>query len=373
VQPAATAESIADAQRVLPVRLVQLHVVIMILVEVLFRVANFGGLFQVLSALSQLRFATLFALGYVVLVQRRGAPWFALLCGFEVLQSLGGFFAGFRLPIYVAFLATATSTGRFDVRRVLAVVGLGAMALYLGIIWQSIKGEYRDVANAGSGEQAVVIDRGEQMSTLLELWQSANEDILIRGSDNLARRLAYVDFLAFTVQFVPDTRPHEEGRVWGGALRHVLIPRLVWPDKPELYADTEFTRDFTGLSLYSANRDTSISIGWVGDAWIDFGLPGVIGISFLLGVLGGLLYRSLCHLNRGLRPLRYGAAVAVLLTMAEFGLSSPKVLGGLLSVYLVGIAGTYYLIEPISVWLTLGRWRPAPPPGQEGSSAESLR
>lgn len=333
-------------------RLIQLHVAAIIVVEILYRIASFGGLIQAVTALAQMRFATLFAVGYVALVRGRGIGWFAVLCGLEVAQSLGGFFAGFRLPLYVAFLAAATRTRAFDARRVAAACLLAVLALYLAVVWQAIKGEYRSFASEGSGAQVVLVDRGEQVDALLDLWKDTNSDLFERGVDSLARRLAYADFLAFTIQFVPGTRPHEEGAVWGAALKHVLIPRLVWPEKPELYPDTEFTRDFTGLSLYSASRDTSISIGYVGDAYIDFGVPGMFAILFVFGAGLGLMYRAIVTIRRGLVVLRYGIAVTFVLSFADFGLSSAKALGGLLSVFVVAMMVCAFALAPTSRWLT---------------------
>lgn len=339
-----------DARSIDPLRLVKLHIGLLVGVEGLGWLIRSGGLHQAVEALGQLRFATLFALGYVALVQRRGIGLFAAVCAFEVLNGLGGFFAAFRVPIYIAFIAVATSTGRLDARRILSVALLGAGALYLGIVWQSIKGDYRDIANEGTGAQVVSLDRGEQIATLLKLWDDVNHDIISRGAEGLARRLSYVDFLAYSMQFVPDARPHQQGAVWGAAIRHVAVPRLVWPDKPELYPDTEFTRDFTGLPLLSARRDTSISIGWVGDAWIDFGWAGVVVFPLLLGLGFGGAYRALLRLPRISAPLRHGVAVASLVGVAEFGMPSTKLLGATVSTFLVGYVAARVALPAVSVW-----------------------
>lgn len=342
---------IRDAMELRPWRLLQLHVGLLIGVEVLGWLIRSGGLHQAVEAMAQLRFATLFALGYVALVQRRGIGLFAVVCGLEILNGIGGFFAAFRVPVYIAFLAVATYTGRFDPWRAVAVTLLGLGALYLGIVWQSIKGEYRDIANEGTGAQVVSLDRGEQIATLVDLWDDVNQDIISRGSESLARRLAYVDFLAFAMQYVPDSRPHQQGAVWGAAVGHVLVPRLVWPGKPELYPDTDFTRDFTGLPLLSARRDTSISIGWVGDAWIDFGWAGVAVIPLLLGLGIGVAYRSLVNMPRVPAPLRYGVAVAALVGLAEFGMPSTKLLGSALAVYAVGLVAARIALPAVTPWL----------------------
>jgi hypothetical protein len=342
----------AEASGVRLVQLVQLHLFVLLAVEVLLGLGNLGGLYQVVASLAQLRFATLFVIGFVAITQRKGIAWFALLAGFEIVHSLGGFFAGFRMPVYVAFLAVATTLRRITPARFALSLALAAGALYLGVVWQAIKGEYRDVANQGTGAQVVVLDRTQQFETLVDLWGDANGDLGSRGIEGLAQRLAYVDLLAYAIQFVPNTRPFSGGEVWGGALLHILIPRLFWPEKPDLQSDTEFTRDFTGLALLSARNDTSISIGYVGDAYIDFGQPGMYALLFVLGLCFGALYRALLRLDRGLVLMRFGIAVAIFLVLANFEITAAKLLGGLLTPWLVGYFGSRLFLDEISRWIT---------------------
>lgn len=350
VDSALYSEAREEATKIRISRLIQLSLGLLVVVEGLLSIGVGGGLYQIVAGVSQLRFAALFVLGFVTITQRRGVPWFALIVAFEVANSLGGFFAGFRTPIFVAFLAAATTLRQVTPPRLLATVLLAAGALYLGIVWQAIKVDYRDIASQGTGEQIVELDRSEQFEALSSLWADTNQDIASRGLDGLARRMAYVDFLAYTIQFVPGTRPHANGEVWFGALRHILVPRIVWPDKPELQPDTEFTREYTGLSLLST-RTTSISIGFVGDAYIDFGEPGMYGLLFVLGLALGRLYRLLLRLRRGFVVVRFGLVVATFLSLANFETSAAKLLGGLLSPWLIAFVGSWLFLHEICRWL----------------------
>lgn len=333
------------------VRLVQMHVFMMLAVEALAAIGGYGGMRQIIGSLAQLRFATLFALGYVTLTQRRGIGWFAAFAALEIVNSLGGFFAGFRMPVYVALLAVAATMRRITPLRLASVIVLACGALYLAVVWQTIKGDYRDIANQGTGEQVVQLDRGEQFEALADLWSDANGDLAARGVEGLAQRLAYVDLLAYSIQFVPNTRPHTGGDIWLGALAHIAVPRLLWPEKPELESDTEVTRAYTGLGLLSARNDTSISIGYVGDAYIDFGEPAMYAVLFSLGIVFGLLYRALLVLKNGLVVIRYGLLVAIFLVLASFEITAVKLLGGLLMPWIVGCAGSRLFLAELTRWL----------------------
>jgi hypothetical protein len=347
-----SATALADEASPLDViKVVQLHLGLVVALELAWRLASIPGLFQALTAFAQLRYATLFVLGMVCVLQRRGHGWFAALVAAEIIVSMGGFFAGFRLPLFVAFLVYATRIGTGARGRWFLLAGLGGLILYAGVVWSAIKGDYRDIASGGTGEQAVVIDRGDQFQTLISMWSGANDELLERGAESLARRLAYVDFLAYTLQYVPNTRPHTEGEVWLAALRHVSVPRLVWPAKPELRPDTDFTREFTGLGLYSASRDTSISIGYVGDTYIDFGEPGMYFALGLLGFATGLLYRALLAYVRGAMLLRYGVLVCVFLMLSSFEVSFVKLLGGLLFPWIVAFVGLRFFGDELTRWI----------------------
>ena len=308
--------------------LFKLHVGALIAVEVLARVAAFGGLSQAVQAISYLRFVTLFVFTYVVVVKERGYGWLILLLAAEIAYSLGGFFAGFRLPLFVTLLAVASVPIGRSIKRPVLLGLLAVATLYIAVIWQAIKPEYREYVSQDSGEQAVLVDREAQISKLRELTKDVNADVFERGIEALAERFAYVDMFAYTLGHVPDTRPHTDGQLVADAFAHVLMPRMFFPDKA-IIDDTAFTKEYTGLAMHSAEA-TSISIGYVGDAYIDFGVPGMFVWLFALGVLLGLAYRWITT-YKVLNPLLRVALVTMLfLAIGEFGSPLSKVLGGFL-------------------------------------------
>jgi hypothetical protein len=69
-----------------------------------------------------------------------------------------------------------------------------------------------------------------------------------------------------------------------GKIVLALIPRLVWPDKPQVGGGGSIVRDFTGIEF---GDKTSVGAGQVLEFYVNFGTWGVIGGFLLFGYLIG--------------------------------------------------------------------------------------
>ena len=132
---------------------------------------------------------------------------------------------------------------------------------------------------------------GERMSKFWDLIVNADAGELARGADALVSRVAYVEMLSHVLRRVPDSMPHTEGLLWRDALAHVAMPRILFPDKPRLLSDSELTMRYTGLLLASDAGGTSISMGYVTESYIDFGVPGMFLPVLIVGFVWGAMYR----------------------------------------------------------------------------------
>ena len=126
---------------------------------------------------------------------------------------------------------------------------------------------------------------------------------------------------------------------------HVLTPRVLYPDKPPLTPDSEITMRYTGLHLASAEEGTSISIGYMGESYVDFGPYGMFVPVFILGVLWGLMYYFIVSRARFL-VFGYAFATALLLNAYQFEMTGIKLLGGVTMSFLV-LALIMYLTREI--------------------------
>jgi len=350
----AAARAIEAAQRVDISKLVLLHVLMTVFATVFWALVGTSALFQVAFAVWQMKMATLFAVGYVALAQKRRLPLFVAIFAFEFLSSVGAFFSDFRFPIIIAFLCLMAAPGRPGFGRILGMVLLCLGAIYAGVVWSSIKDQYRSFATNDSGDHYVSIDSGLARNKLLSLVGDVSSDMAEAGADQLANRLRYVDFFAYTIQHVPAAVPHENGALLGNAILHVMTPRLLFQDKKALVSDTDMTRKYTGLSLYAADY-TSISIGYFGDAYIDFGWPGMYVVLLFIGLFQGFVYRALVQMPNVHPLICYGAASSTFLYTALFEVALIKLIGGILSNFLViYVLGLFFL--PAISRLIVRRW-----------------
>jgi hypothetical protein len=286
-----------------------------------------GGLYQVAIALDGLRWSVVFAVFWLVLRQRRDFWLLAVVFVFEFLTGFLGFFSNFKLPMYVLAIAFLAADYRMRPRQVVALAVVGAAALYLGVLWSAIKMDYRDTLNQGSGAQVVSIGYTERIESLLSLLGDADGETLEAGLDSFVARFAYTEYFAHVVDFVPAIAPHERGELHLAALRHVLMPRLLFPDKPALVPDTVLAERYTGLMLVRTGRDTSISIGIAADSYVDFGVPGMFVSALFLGLFAGFTYRWTIAL-RGDPLLASSLAVGLLLPLGTLELTVVKFIGG---------------------------------------------
>jgi hypothetical protein len=288
---------------------------------------------QILIALADLRWATVFVLYVLVLSSGRGWSILALSLAVETALGFLSFFSDFKTVLTLLLIGLLSSGRKLRLVHLLGAVVTAIAMLYLATLWTAIKREYRSSLNAGSGEQVVVIDKKEQAQELSRLVGDVDRSSFDQAIDNLVDRIAYVDYFAYTMDFVPGVRPHENGRMWEAAIRHVLLPRVFYPDKPALPDDTEIAERYTGLNL--STPGTSITIGLPAETYVDFGFPGMLVPALILGILYGFACRVL--VTRPLQPYGYGMIVAIALKHMYLGASAPKTLGSLLTLAIVGL------------------------------------
>lgn len=111
------------------------------------------------------------------------------------------------------------------------------------------------------------------------------------GIQATIQRLNYNDMSAHIYTVVPSRLPYE----WGGTyadIPMVLVPRVIYPDKP--VADS-YTRGRwlirLGLQTRETVQQTAIAIPMPAEAYWNFGWPGVFGVALLLGMAVGAMLR----------------------------------------------------------------------------------
>ncbi|MGD9879790.1 MAG: hypothetical protein AB7F22_07395 [Reyranella sp.] len=294
------------------------------------------SLFQAVDVASRLKVVALFVLCTYTLSTGQGMKFMLGAVFFEILVGFTGFFSDFRgVFIYVAVAAIASRIRWTTMSSIAAVVWV-SLLLVLALFWTAIKHDYRIYASQSDESQEIKVPLTERMAYLGDKLTSADGINWSDAAYTLLVRLAYVDIFGAVIG-VQETSPESEPyRQWGEALGHVFQPRFLFPEKPQLLDSDVYMRLARGDPAEHARTGTSISVGYMGENFADFGFPGMLfGIAFL-GVMLGLVTRLFMASHLPLM-VREGIVMGFVFSMARDGVevSLPKVLGGMFMFFLV--------------------------------------
>jgi hypothetical protein len=257
---------------------------------------------QLTQAILALAFARL---GIMALMFRRltqptlrYVPLFGLLA-FEVGLGFTGFFSDFREPLLLAGLALLEA---FDHRRREHWITAGVLAGVLSVavlMWLSVRGEYRqdfdDQAFAQS--RSARLERIQALST--DWLKQSGEMGLGEDADFTLDRIWAIFYPALAVERVPKQVAHTEGGLMMATLTHLVMPRILFPDKPPLPSDSDFVRRYSGRMVAGAEEGTTIAFGYAAESYVDFGVPlmfvPMLVFGFGMGCAYVLVTRKIAH------------------------------------------------------------------------------
>jgi hypothetical protein len=164
-------------------------------------------------------------------------------------------------------------------------------------------------------------------------------------------RLSYVEFFAAELYHIPTFRPFQDGAITADAVLRPLMPRILFPEK-EGIDDTARTRQLSGVHL-PVQVGASISIGYIGEFYADFGIPGMFAPLLVLGWLYGRTFRWLMNGRNFAGPLGMGLACAVLMQLGGLDNSFTKIFGELVVSSLACWAIAQLVIRRCCPWILL--------------------
>jgi hypothetical protein len=305
------------------------------------------GLRQVILSLVGVKWAAfvLFTVATFAVPMRPRWPWWSIF-SVELLLSIVDFFSSFRVVFIMGVLGLLFSGVRFRFRQ---LAPLGALCLFLiasMLAWTAVKGDFRDHLNRGTGQQVILVGHGDALRELGRLVGDLELVDYREAAELLLRRISYFEFFGAVLYEVPSNLPHESGALWGEAALRPFMPRLLFADKQPI-EDSELTEHYTGLDVAGADEDTSISMGYMAEAYIDFGSIGMFIPILALGLVLGGLHRWLI-VRRGDGAV-YGAAISVFTLMPAQSLET-SVLKLVPSLALSGITA-WLLMRFVVPWL----------------------
>jgi hypothetical protein len=250
---------------------------------------SYPTLTQAILALSFAHLAVLFLILRRLTRPRIRPEPILLFLAMEVALGFTGYFSNFKEPLLLAALALLEA---FEPRRAQHWAAAGALAATLGIasvMWMGVRTEFRQDID----QQWVAASRTgrlQRMQTLLTDWFRQRDDRVHRDLDLLMDRAWAVYYPSLALARVPAVLPHTDGELMRGALLHIVTPRLLFPNKPELPSDSDLVRKYSGVYVAGVEQNTSIAFGYAIESYVDFGAPGLFAPALVFGLFCGGLY-----------------------------------------------------------------------------------
>jgi hypothetical protein len=283
------------------------------------------ALTQALLSLNLIKFVCVYLLAAKVFETGRGYHWLILMTLVELITGLTGYFSSYKEAFIVILIALASS------RRPLSVGmwifgGTAAIAvIWVSLIWTVNKKEYRREIVFSSIEQRI-----EWMAQRVLFDTIDYHDAVIR----LFQRVGYTDFYA---QVLAREGSLPNGfNYYASAVQTVLTPRILFPDKQALN-DSRLTTELLGIRI---EDDTSIGVGYVAQAQVDFGFPGLLPPILLIGFMIGVAAQYFMTRSAPLL-IREAFTTAALFHSFQFESNIDKSLGG----FLISCLGMGFILK----------------------------
>ena len=290
-----------------------------------------------------------------VLTRRFTRPRFqweklAALMAIEVAVGFTGYFAGFREPIVMGAIAVLEVFDRRDVRHWAFAVVLAAVLATSSLIWMSVRGQLRQEIDQEliSNSRLERFDRARTLSSGL-LTQAASD--YSDAATRLIDRLWAIKYPGMALDRVPSSTPHTNGDLMWDAVTHLVTPRFLYPDKPELISDSELVRKYAGANVAGSESNTSIAFGYAAESYVDYGLPWMFVPAIVWGLLLGAAFQMWLSAIRHRELAIAVTTVMFWLALYLFERSWAKTLGGTVTL-MVYLGGFVYLIDQ---WLLMRR------------------
>jgi hypothetical protein len=317
---------------------------------------------QAIHSIFLFRYLFFLVLLMVVVRQRTGYQYGLLAFMFVLIPELTSSMAKFKDVFFMLLIVLLASwkpwskscADRVRNRQILAIsIALCFVIVAAGLIWTGgMKGDWRTALRTGTVS-------GSPIEKIEEFGRHLDRSIARFDSGSaihafLSRLSSSQGYFSRVVTIVPDRLPYEDGALTWRAIRHILMPRLLFPEKENLGGDSWLVRKYAGVHVAGDESYTSVGLGYMAEFYIDFGAPLMFVPLFLLGLLIGYIQRLLNRISPS--PYIAEAAVTGLLVQHFIGYGShlTKLLGGLVQSTLVFVIVIVSLGSWLHTYLQLG-------------------
>ena len=311
----------------------------------------FSGFVQYIYLFFYIKWGFFLVAFYVIHKRANFLRWYFYgFVSMELFLGLNSFFAREILLIAMfSLLAAVQVQSRLNMKSYLLITMVILLLSHYLILWSAIKKDYREFVGKGKVTQSVLVSPEEARSKYFTLMTSVNEKQYQQGIEEFVNRLGYIQFFAACLDYVPRVVPHQNGQVYFSALQHYFVPRFLNPDK-EVLDDSKHTSEFTGLRLSGPKEATSFSLGYIADAYVDFGYFYMLPLILAFGWLFGFFYRYLVRKSPNELWVWILTSPFIILLNIN-GANTNKALGGLLIYFLTVAILRKYLVRVIDPFL----------------------
>lgn len=286
------------------------------------------GIAQITLSLSHIQWVGYAILFITCLNKKANYKYLIIAFCIEMATNLFGFFSNFREVLLFTLILYLPYIKKVNIRS-LFLYGVTSYLIYLFFVgWTGIKGDFRK--NLGDNANLTYYER---VNIFYDLYNDFNT--FDEAEDNGLDRLAYTDMLMYCMENVPLVTPHENGKLWLGAIQHVTMPRFLFPNK-RILNDSDKANAYTGREWANADSGASISIGYVAESYVDFGYIFMFVPLFMLGLLIGFIYNTIAKIE--VHNIISFSILSSILFFTKFSLletSGDKLLGALMMNFII--------------------------------------
>ncbi len=213
----------------------------------------------------------------------------------------------------------------YEVKRKVPVKSVAAIVLLFVFIIFPLYNTFRDVNRN--------LDVNRRLDRTVELARRWTSDKYLDASVfAFLKRMSIVTSVAAIVSDTGRWVDYRYGETLVLAPIGLLIPRFLWPDKPNIAIGQEFGETFRMTN--AVDRETYIAPSMVGDFYWNFSLPGVVVGMWLLG-MGYRWYYQRYGAGAGFDPIRKSIYFTLLPTALAIEGNVAIVVGGVIKVLVI--------------------------------------
>ena len=279
--------------------------------------ASIPALAQPVLALRLIKFVCIYLIAAKVFESGRGYGWLTVVSLVELVTGVTGFFASYKEPFFIILIAFASSHRPVSARTWIFNMAAVVAVVWVSLFWTVVKKEYRSHVASYPFEQRLewmaerfFVDSIDYRSALVTLFQ----------------RIGYTEFYAMALRREDNGSIPRDFHFYASAVQHVLTPRILFPDKAAL-DDSKLTTALLGIRI---SQDTSIGVGYVAQAQVDFGFPGLLLPILSIGVIIGWAAKYFMTRSAPLL-IREALTTATLFLAFPFEENIDKALGGFIT------------------------------------------